>query len=53
MTGEPREDITLYTDDADLWNETKTDIEETIGTELSKPQALRALIKDSDYGPSP
>ncbi len=53
MTGEPREDITLYTDDALQFRDVKERVEEDLGTDLTKPQVVSILINSSDYGTSP
>jgi hypothetical protein len=51
MTGE-REDITLYTDHATKFQSVKEEVENDLGTSLSKSQVVAILISSSDYGPS-
>lgn len=51
MAGEPREDITLYTDDAEQFRQVQERVEEDLGTNLSKPQVISILISSSEYGP--
>lgn len=51
MAGKPREDITLYTDDAERFNQAHAAVEEDLGADLSKAQVVSILINSSKYSP--